>query len=88
MLLVLKAWQCHEEQYSLADLWVQGQSIEQVPGQPSLGSEGVGEQKTGDNVIEEARSQAHKAAELSSFGHVALTLEVRIEGTTGKMEAC
>ena len=88
MLLVLKAWQCHEEQYSLADLWVQGQYVEQVPGQPSWGSKGVGEQKTGDNVIEEAISQAQKAAELSSFDHVALTLEVRIEGTTGKIEAC
>ena len=73
---------------SFADFWVQGQYIEQVPGQPSWGSKGVGEQKTGDNVIEEAMSQAQKAAELSSFVPVALTLEVRIEGTTGKIEAC
>ena len=27
--------------------------MEQVPGQPSLGSEGVGKQKAGDNVIEQ-----------------------------------
>jgi hypothetical protein len=36
-----------------ADLWVQGQSTEQVPGQPSLGSEGVGKQKAGDNIIKQ-----------------------------------
>ena len=34
-----------------ADLCVQGQSTEQDPGQPSLGSEGVGKQKASDNVI-------------------------------------
>ena len=88
MLLVLKAWQCHEEQYSLADLWVQGQYVEQVPGQPSWGSKGVGEQKTGDNVIEGAMSQAQQAAEPSSFVHVALALEAKIEGATGKIDAC
>jgi hypothetical protein len=36
-----------------ADLCIQGQSTEQDPEQSSLGSEGVGEQKAGDNVIEQ-----------------------------------
>ena len=36
-----------------ADLCIQGQSTEQDPEQPILGSEGVGEQKAGDNVIEQ-----------------------------------
>ena len=35
------------------DLCIQGQSTEQDPEQPILGSEGVGEQKAGDNVIEQ-----------------------------------
>ena len=34
-----------------ADLHVQGQSTEKDPGEPSLGSEGVGKQKTSDYVI-------------------------------------
>ena len=60
---------------SHADLLVQGQSIEQVPGQPSLGCEGVGEQKAGDNVIEQgAKFQPLEAAEHSSFGHLAQAL--------------
>jgi hypothetical protein len=55
---------------SHADLWVQGQSTEQVPGQPSLDSEWVGKQKAGDNVIEQGDplSQPQQAAELNSFG--------------------
>jgi hypothetical protein len=32
---------------------VQGQSTEQDPGKPSLGSEGVRKQKANDNVIEQ-----------------------------------
>lgn len=36
---------------SYTDLWVQGLSKEQVPGQPSLGNGGVGQQKADDNVI-------------------------------------
>ena len=31
--------------------------------------------------------QPQQAAELSSFGHVALALESRIEGTTGTIDA-
>jgi hypothetical protein len=51
----------------------------QVPGQPSLGSEGVGKQKAGDNVIEQgAMFQPQGAAELSSFGRVVLALESRV----------
>ena len=38
---------------SHTDLWVQGQSTKQVPGQPSLGGEGVEKQKTSENVIEQ-----------------------------------
>lgn len=38
--------------YRLVNLWVQNQSTEQVPGQPNSGSEGVGKQKVGDNVVE------------------------------------
>jgi hypothetical protein len=37
-----------------ADLCVQDQSIEQDPGQPSLGSEGFGKQKASDSVIVQA----------------------------------
>ena len=33
-------------------------------------------------------SQAQQAAELSSFVHVALALEAKIEGATGKIDAC
>ena len=68
--------------------WVQGQSTEQNPGQPSVGSEGVGKQKAGNNVIEQgATSQLLQAAELGSFSHVALALESRIEGITGTVDA-
>ena len=64
------------------------QSTEQVPGQPSLGSEGVGKQKAGNNVIEQKTTfQPQEAAELGSFGHVALALESRIEGTTETTDA-
>ena len=34
-----------------ADLCIQGQSTEQDPGQPNLGSGGFGKQKASDNVI-------------------------------------
>jgi len=44
---------------SHADLWLQ----EQVPGQPSSGSEGVGKQSAGDNKIK----QGHGVGEA---GHV------------------
>ena len=58
---------------SLNDLWVQGFSTEQVPGQSSLGSARVGKQKTGDNVIE---VWGHIATSASSFDHVALSAKV------------
>ena len=49
------------------------QSTEQDPGQPSLGSKGVGKQKTSNDVIEQG---SHVPAPASrSFGHVALGLE-------------
>ena len=67
-------------------------STKQVPGQPSLGSEEVGKQKAGDNVIKQGgvgvvvvMFQPQQAAELCSFGHVALALESRIEENTGTM---
>jgi hypothetical protein len=67
--------------------WVQGQSTEQVPWQPSLGSEGVGEQKASDCVIEyRDKFQPQQTAELGSFSHVALDLEPRIEGITGTID--
>lgn len=50
------------------------ESTEKVPRQLSLGSEGVWKQKTGDNVIDKAKFQPQETAELSSFGHLALTL--------------
>jgi hypothetical protein len=41
-----------------------------------------------DNVIEHgAMFQPQQAAELGSFGHMALALESRIKGTTGKIDA-
>jgi hypothetical protein len=46
-----------------ADLWVPGQSTEQVSGQPSLGSEKVGKEKAGDNVIEQG---GHVPAQVSN----------------------
>jgi hypothetical protein len=67
-----------------AYFWVQSPSIEQVPGQPSLGIEGDGKQKGGDNVIEQwAVFQPQQVAQLHSFGHVALALKSIIEGTIG-----
>jgi hypothetical protein len=60
--------------------------MNQVPGQPSRVSEGGRKQKAGDNVIEQG-FQLQQVAELSSFGHVALALESRIEGTTGTIDA-
>ena len=55
----------------------------QVLGQPSLGSEGVGKQKAGDNVIEqEGMFQLQQAADLGSFGHVALALQLGGEEIT------
>jgi hypothetical protein len=50
------------------DLGVQGQSTdtEQIPGQPSLGSEGVRKQKAGDDTIEQgpcsSPSKQHNSA--------------------------
>ena len=44
--------------------------------------ETTGKQKAGDNVIE----QGHVPAPASSFGHMALALESRIEGTTGTID--
>jgi hypothetical protein len=55
-------------------------STEQIPGQPSLGSEGGGKQKAG-NRIRGAILQAQQVAEIGSFSHVALALQSRIEGT-------
>lgn len=67
---------------------VQGQSTKQVPEQPSLGHEGVRKQKAGDNVIEQGDMlQPLQAVGLGSFGHVALALESRLEGTTGTIDA-
>ena len=64
-----------------ADLWVQGQSTEQVPGQPSLGSEGVGKQKAGDDVIEQGSMyQLQQAAELAA-------LESVVEVVAGTIDA-
>jgi hypothetical protein len=60
----------------------------QVLGQPSLGSEGVGKQKAGDDAIEQGgHVPILQAAWLGSFGHVALAFESRIEGTTGTIDA-
>ena len=42
------------------DLWIQGKSTEQVPGQPSLGSEDVENLKAGDHVIERPWSSPSK----------------------------
>ena len=69
---------------SHADLRVHGQATEQVPGQPSLDSEGVGKQKGGNRI----RWEGHVPAPTSSsFGHVALALESRLERTTGTIDA-
>jgi hypothetical protein len=65
---------------------VQGQSSEHVPGQTSLGSEGVGKQNT-NNRIRRTMFQPQQAPEHSSFGHVALALESRIKGTIGTIDA-
>ena len=46
--------------------------------------------KPGDNVIEQEGNvmfQPQEAAELGSFGHMALALDSRIEGTTGTIDA-
>ena len=51
--------------------------MEQVPGQPSLGSEGDGKQKTGDRMKGDM-FQLQEAAVGGSFGHVALALESRV----------
>jgi len=52
---------------------VQGQSTEQHPEQPSLGSEGVGKQKASDDIIEQ---EGHVPVPTSSrTQHVALALE-------------
>ena len=61
-------------------------SSKSVRGQPRLSSEVVEKPKAGDNVIEQG-FQLQQVAELSSFGHVALALESRIEGTTGTIDA-
>jgi hypothetical protein len=45
---------------SHADLLVQGQSREQVPGQPSLGSEGIGKQKVSNRIRSRACSNLRK----------------------------
>ena len=54
-------------------------STEQVPGQPSLGSEGnLGKQKSGEDVIEQrATFQSQQAEKLASFGNMALGLRVK-----------
>ena len=75
---------------SHADLRVQGPSTKQIPEQPSLGSEGVGKQKAGDNAIEQGAGgmfQLQQAAELSSFSHMAMVLE-EVAGTidAGQLE--
>ena len=58
-------------------------STKQVPGQPSLSSEGVGKQKAGDNVKDKGvMFKPKQAAEFESFSHVALALESKLEGTT------
>jgi hypothetical protein len=46
----------------------------------------VGKQKAG-NRIRGSMLQPQRAAELGSFSHVALALESRREGTTGKIDA-
>jgi hypothetical protein len=53
--------------------------------QPSLGSKGVGKQKVSDGIIRTRGPQ--QATDLCSFGHVALALESRIEGTTRTIDA-
>jgi hypothetical protein len=60
------------------DLSVQGQSSEQVPGQPSLASEGAGKQKV-HNRIRRAVFQPQQEAELCNFGPVSLALESKID---------
>ena len=56
-------------------------SIEQVSGQPSLGREGNnGKEKAGEDAVEKWTTfQFQQAAELDSFRHMALSLELRIE---------
>jgi hypothetical protein len=53
---------------------VQGKSTEQIPGKPSLGSEGVGKQKA-HNRIRGGMFQSQQAVEQGSFRHVGLALE-------------
>ena len=61
---------------------------EQVLGQPSLDSEGIGKQKAGDNVIEKGPcSSPSKQQNSAASATVALALEWKIEGTTGTIEA-
>ena len=61
---------------------------EQVPGQPSLGSEGVGKQKTGDNVIEQGgHVPVPASSRAQQLWYMALALESRIKGTTGKTDS-
>ena len=69
-------------------LLVQGQSIQQVQGQSSLGREGIRKQNAGDNVIEQgAIFQLQQAADFYNFNHVPLALESRIEETTWTVDA-
>jgi hypothetical protein len=85
---VAQAFNPSIQRQSHADLWVQGQSTEQFPGWPSLGNEGVGKQKAGNNVKEKGiMFRPQQAAELHSFGTVALAFELRIEGTTETIDA-
>jgi hypothetical protein len=57
---------------------VQGQSTEQVPGQPSIGSERNHQnQKTSEDVIER---RDHVPVLASSLDHVALPLKSKTEG--------
>ena len=52
-----------------------------------VGSERVGKQKAGNRLGVRGMFQAQQAEEHSSFGYMAQTLESRIEGTTGTVDA-
>ena len=66
----------------------QGQSTEQVLGQPSLSSDGVGKEKAGDNVIEQGSHVPTPASSSTQqLQPCSSGFRVNIAGTAGTIDA-